>query len=87
MTLVQSYFIGIAMGIVASGVAFLAWYWLEDVKLRLEQGTAAWSRGFDQAWKIAYDKGLKHGEDSANSRWKDDLRSGLRGDNNGLYRH
>lgn len=65
MTLLQTYFVGLATGFVVSGVAFLAWYWLEDVKLRLEQGTAAWSRGFDQAWKIAYDKGLKHGEDSA----------------------
>ena len=63
MTLLQAYIIGLAMGIVASGIAFLAWYWLEDVKLRLEQGTASWSRGFDQAWKIAYDKGMKHGED------------------------
>lgn len=63
MTLLQAYTIGLAMGIVASGIAFLAWYWLEDVKLRLEQGTASWSRGFDQAWKIAYDKGMKHGED------------------------
>lgn len=67
MTLVQAYIIGLAMGIVASGVAFLAWYWLEDVKLRLEQGTASWSRGFDYGWKMAYNKGMKHGQERAHN--------------------